>query len=351
LLLGRGRYAEAREDFSGILERAPKAAVNWRARAIVNWLNLKDFDAALADFEHWALLAPKDPEPHRCIGAILLGRRQYGPALEALQKALDLRPGYPEVVWACAQIHLSQGKPQEALKELDPLVAKLPEGSPITLNVRAGVYQALGRLAAAAADYRRMTIELKPKAPSDYLCLAEAYVGLARVYARQGQPEKATECLDRLVAAAPKSEWSYLRRAENRRDQGEYDAALADCDRLARLKPASAVPALVRASVAAARGQPAAAVAEAEHALKKAPKNDGHVLYAAACVWSLASRAATEPGQAKRYADRAAALLAAALDRGFHDLSYPEHNRMADDPALAPIRQLPRVRDLLAHRS
>jgi hypothetical protein len=88
-------------------------------------------------------------------------------------------------------------------------------------------------------------------------------------------------------------------------------------------------------------------VAEAERALAKAPKDDGHVLYAAACVWSLASRAATDRGEAERYADRAAALLAAALDRGFHDLSYPEHNRMADDPALAPIRHLPQVRDLL----
>ncbi len=73
------------------------------------------------------------------------------------------------------------------------------------------------------------------------------------------------------------------------------------------------------------------------------------MLYAAACVWSLASRAAG-PDEAPRYADRAAALLAEALDRGFHDLIYPEHNRMADDPALAPIRQHPRVRALLSRK-
>jgi hypothetical protein len=87
-------------------------------------------------------------------------------------------------------------------------------------------------------------------------------------------------------------------------------------------------------------------VAEAERALAKAPKHDGRVLYAAACVWSLASRAA-DRGEAERYADRAAALLGEALGKGFHDLLYPEHNRMADDPALDPIRRLPRVRALL----
>src|SRR5262249_13983855 len=99
VLLGRGRYAEAREDFTGIREVARKPAVIWWARGIVNWQHLKDLDAALAHFEEWARLAPKAPESHRCIGAILLGRRQYGPALAALRKALDLRPGYPEVIW------------------------------------------------------------------------------------------------------------------------------------------------------------------------------------------------------------------------------------------------------------
>jgi tetratricopeptide (TPR) repeat protein/tRNA A-37 threonylcarbamoyl transferase component Bud32 len=349
LLLARGRYAEARDDLTVILDTAPKSVPARRARAIVSWQRLKDFDAALADFEQFALLAPKDPEPHRCIGVILLARRQYGPALEALQKALDLRPNYPEALWARAQILLWQGKPEEALKDLDPLVGKLPDGPPETLNVRAGVYQAMGRLEEAEADYRRL-IELKPKGPDANLCLAEAYVGLARLQDRQGRPGKAVEYLDRLVKEAPESEWAYLRRAEFRRDRGDLDAALKDCDRASSLKPGWAVPPLVRASVEAARGRPAAAVAEAERALEKAPKHDGHVLCTAACVWSLASRTADEPDQARRYADRATGLLAEALDKGFHDLSFPEHNRLADDPALAPIRGDARVRDLIDHR-
>jgi serine/threonine protein kinase/tetratricopeptide (TPR) repeat protein len=349
LLLGRGRYAEARTDLSRILEAAPAAAPIWRARAIVNWQNLKDFDAALTDFEKFARLQQKDAEPHRCTGAILLSRRRYGPALVALQKALDLRPGYPEALWARAQIYLWQGKAEQALKELDPLVAKLPDGPPETLNVRAAIYQALDRPKEAEEDYRRL-IALKPKGPEAYRSLAEAHVGLARILEKRDEKALAAECFDGLVAATPESEWAYLRRAEYRRDQGKYDDALADCDRAARLKPGWAVPALVRASVEVARGQPAAGVAEAERALEKAPKNDGQVLLAAACVWSLAARAATDPGEVKRHTDRAAGLLAEALDRGFPDLIYPEVNRLADDPALAPIRDDPRVRALLSRK-
>jgi tetratricopeptide (TPR) repeat protein/tRNA A-37 threonylcarbamoyl transferase component Bud32 len=341
-LVARGRYAEGREDLTILLSLAPKAAVIWRARALLNWLNLKDFDAALADFEQYARLMPRDPEPHRCRGVILLGRRQYGPALEALQKALTLRPDYPEVVWARAQVLLWQNRPTLALQELDPVVAKLPHGPPETLNVRAAVHEALGQQDKAEADYRRM-IELKPMEPAAYVCLA-------RLYDRQGHKEQARQCLGRLVKAAPKSAWSYLRRAEYRRDHAEYDEALNDCAEAARLGATGwAMPALVRASVLAARGQRAAAVAEAERVLEKAPRHDGHVLYAAACVWSLACRGA-EPGEAKRLGEQAAGLLAEALDKGFHDLIYPEHNRMPGDPALAPIRHLPRVRDLLSRK-
>jgi eukaryotic-like serine/threonine-protein kinase len=329
LYLAQEKYAAARDDFSAILEKAPTAADIWRARAIVNWQNLRDFDAALADFQRCAQLAPKDAEPYRCIGAILLGRRQYPEAQDAVQKAILLRPGYPEAIWVQAQIYQKQGQFQEAFKELDALVAKLPDGPPETLNVRAGVYQMLGKLDEAAADYQR-TIEFKPNEP-------EAYVCLARIYEKQGQTEKAVACFDQLVKTAPKAKWAFARRAEFRRDRGDFDAALADCD----------MPALIRASVTAARGNPSAAVALAERILEKAPPEDGHLLFTAACVWSLAASAAQESAEKNRYAEKAADYLTKALDKGFHDLTYPEHNRMAEEPALAGIRQLPRVQDLL----
>src|SRR5579883_208731 len=205
------------------------------------------------------------------------------------------------------------------------------------------IYRAMDRLDDAAKDYRRM-IELRPKAP-------DAYISLALVLDKQGKSEEAKACYDRMVSANPDSALVYIRRAEDRRNRGEFEAALADCAQAAAKDPNSALPALVRASIMAARGQHQQATADAERALEKAPKEDGHVLYAAACVWSLAARAAAaDADRAQRYADRAAALLAAALDKGFHDLLFPEHNRMAEDPALAPIRKQPQVSDLLAHR-
>jgi tetratricopeptide (TPR) repeat protein len=352
LHLARGDYHEAVDDCSRVIELAPRAAGTpgvLRTRALIYWYHLKDFDASLADWERLAALRPADAEPHRCTGVLHLGRREYDQALQALQTALTLKPDYTEATWARAQVYLWQGKPQEALGELDPVVANLPPDKPETLNVRGDVYRAQGRLDEAAADYLRLT-GLRPKEP-------DAYVSLALVREMQGRPDQAEACYERLVVAAPDSARAYLRRAEFRRNRGEFDAALADCDQAARLEPGSAVPELVRASVEAARGRHRRAVERAERALKGAARDDGHVLYAAACVWSLASRsaaaAADGPGArelARQYGDRATALLAGALDKGFHDLIYPEHNRMALDPALAPIRERPGVGDLLARR-
>jgi tetratricopeptide (TPR) repeat protein len=209
------------------------------------------------------------------------------------------------------------------------------------------VYRSLGRLDDAAADYRRL-IELKPQNP-------DAYVGLALVYDKQGRVRDAEACYEQLVAADPNSAVPFIRRAVFLRDHGQWEPALADCDRAARKDPSSFLPALVRASITAARGDHRAAVAAAEQVLEQAPKYDGHVLYTAACVWSLAAQAAAagpaaDQELAGRYADRAAALLTQTLDKGFHDLLYPEHNRMTEDPALAAVRERPQVRDLLAHR-
>src|SRR5262249_25018392 len=159
------------------------------------------------------------------------------------------------------------------------------------------VYRALAELEAAAADYQR-SIQLRPQQ-------TDAYLGLALLYAKQGRPHQTEECYERMVAAAPQSAEAHLRRAEFRRQQRQFAGALVDCDQAARFVPESVLPALVRASVDAARGDYRRAMAEAERLVEKTPSNDGHVLYAAACVWSLAAEAAAHdmPGQARQYAD------------------------------------------------
>src|SRR5262249_54103341 len=135
------------------------------------------------------------------------------------------------------------------------------------------------------------------------------------------------------------------------------DAAEADCAAAAKAEPQSLLPELVRAGITAARGNPAEAVMAAESLLERAPPHDGKVLYAAACVFSLAAQAemnqaggTDSAAKARDYSDRGAQLLAEVLGTCFHDLQYPEHNHMAWDPALESLRKLPEVARLLEGR-
>jgi tetratricopeptide (TPR) repeat protein len=340
-------YLRARENYTRFLEQVPKDVDRRRVRGIINWVYLRDFDAALVDFQELKKLQPKNWEPYYDAGAIHLGRREYGPAIEDLEKALELKADGIDTVTALAQTLLRQDHADRALEIVNRVIGKLDHPNVDLLNMRGDIHRALGHVDDAAADYRR-AIELKPVAP-------EIYVSLALVCEAQHNEKAADECYEKLVAANPDSIFAYLRRAEYHRAHGRFDAALQDCTRARQKDAKSVLPGLVEASVLAARGNFAEAVDKAEPLIGQGPKDDGHLLYTAACVWSIAADAAaksTSGGQeaAKHYADRAVGLLQQCLDKGFNDLFYHEHNRMADDPALKAIVRDPRVQALLAAR-
>ncbi len=345
----RGDYPQALADYSATLELFPHGFEPTLQRALLYWLHLKDFDAALSDLQDLVKVWAKKPEGYLYRGLIHLGRRQYSLALEELEDALSRQPDNLQALWGKAQIYLWQGKAKEALELINPVVEKLPPGDATVLNLRGDIYRYLGQLDSAAKDYRRL-MELRPEN-------LESYVSLGLVYSKQGEPSKARRCLDQMVEANPKLAAAYLWRGRFLRDQKLFTEAWKDSEQEARCDPASVLPKLLQASILAARGDAAAAVAAAERVLSDATqkdKDDGHVLYSAAQVWSLASRAAARAGDsvaAKRYSDQAVRFLEQTLDKGFHDLNYPDHNRMIDDPALEAIRQHPQAEDLLAHRS
>jgi serine/threonine protein kinase/predicted Zn-dependent protease len=339
----RGEHRQAVEDFTAAIEARPDAPEPYRDRAVIYWKMLKDFDAALEDWQRVIELGVNTPEAYYYLAEIYLGRRQYDLALPQLDKALALQANNMDALWDKAQVYLCQGKAKEALAVVNPMVEKLPRGTEEMLGARGDIYIRLNRLEEAAADYRRL-IQLRPDLP-------EAYATLALIYQKQGQPGKAHECLDRMVAANLRLPTAYLRRGQFLRDRGKFAEAFKDSEQAARYDSGSVLPALLQASIKAARGDHAAAVADAGAILKKAVPDDGHVLYAAAQIWGLASTAAARAGKAKlsqQYADRAADFLAKTLDKGYHDLLYCEHNRMIDDPALESLHQHPRGRELLA---
>lgn len=342
-------FAHAKADFTASLKLQPSDMGTLRNRAVVSMLG-KDLEESLADWQELAKRLPQNHEPHLRIAAIYLGRQALAPALAELEIALEKKPGDPNSLLARATTRRWQGQTEEALADINLVVNKLVPDRHDYLIERADLLRALGRDAEAIEDYQRC-VTLQPKQ-------TDGYLGLACVYERQGRLVLARECYERMIKADPTVPIVYLHRAEFLRNQGDYDAAIADCDLAAKIDTKSVLPELVRAGIMATRGNPVQAAKETEQLLERAPPHDGKVLYAAACALSLAAQAAQAQSDdqatvqsAQAYAKRAAEILAdVAAGVCFHDFEYPAHNRMAWDPALAAIRDLPQVEKLLAGR-
>jgi tetratricopeptide (TPR) repeat protein/tRNA A-37 threonylcarbamoyl transferase component Bud32 len=343
-------YPKARGDLTALLDARPDDVELLRKRAFLTLVNLKDPEGSLEDWSRLVQLRPKDLEVHYLSGIVHAGLRRYGAALAELDTALQLKRDHLPAIWARAQIHLWQGQPAEALQIVEPWSRNGAPQLADTLNIRGDVLHALNRDEDATRAYRQV-IQLNPKDP-------DAYVGLALVYGKQGKWDLARKCYDNLVAADTKSGNAYLRRAEFFRSRGQFAEAQADCKQAARWLSNSPLPQLLRASLQAAQGRYQEGTTAADKVLEHAPKDDGAILYAAAGVWSLAAAAAQRDRSnpkaaalANQYLHRAVTLLELVLDKGFHDFSYQEHNRMLGDPAMTALRLHSAGRDLLAHKS
>jgi serine/threonine protein kinase/tetratricopeptide (TPR) repeat protein len=342
-----GERALAKADYAAGLKLQPANAEYRRSHGILN-LVTKDLDGSLADWDELRKLVPNSHEPYSKRGGIFLGRHEFDKALAEYEAAIQKKGDDLDSLTGRATIHRWQGQTDAALAEINHIVNKLVPDKHDYIVERADLLRSLGRYDEAIEDYQRC-VTLHPKQ-------TDGYLGLAQVYEKQDRPILARECYERMIKADSASAAVYLYRAEFLRSHGDYDAALADCDLAAKIDPKSVIPEFVRAGIIAAQGKPEQAVKDLDQLLKGAPPQDGKVLYAAACAWSLAAQAAAKSADravaalAPEYAARGAKLLAEVEGACFHDLQYPEHNRMAWDPALEGIRGLPEVQKLLEGR-
>jgi hypothetical protein len=149
-----------------------------------------------------------------------------------------------------------------------------------------------------------------------------------------GNNDKALEDLSWLIGKFPKTAQTYPVRAIVHARLGKATEAKDDLARFGELSTDAAQKAHVDAIVSAHLGEDAEGLKRLETVIAANPKQVDF-LYNAACAYSVASQVVggKDAARAKKYADRAVALLQQAIANGYWNYSH-----MQADPDLDPIR-------------
>jgi tetratricopeptide (TPR) repeat protein len=174
---------------------------------------------------------PQDADALHYQGFARMVKKQYADAIALFNRALTLRPNFPEVYNTRGDTHFYQKDYEAAIAdythaiELDPRLA-------LAYNNRGGVRYSQQDYEGALADLNR-AIELDPR-------LALVYGNRASVYHTQRDYERAIADFTRAIELNPQNADFYNGRGIARHNLKDYEGAIADYTRAIELDPHAA---------------------------------------------------------------------------------------------------------------
>ncbi|MBW1896949.1 MAG: tetratricopeptide repeat protein, partial [Deltaproteobacteria bacterium] len=166
----------------------------------------------------WEDAVRKSPNHYRGyanLGVGYLHAKEYGPAQEALEKALSLGPPYPtEIHVNVGLAHLEQGQLEAARENLNRALA-LNRNNYVALDLL-GTVSRREKDNQQAAKWYEQALEINPE-------FATSYHNLAILHKETGDADKALKALKRAIALRPMSANAYGTLGLIQAEQGDYD--------------------------------------------------------------------------------------------------------------------------------
>src|SRR5262249_44282731 len=137
-----------------------------------------DYNSAIPHFERYVRARPDDGYAHFLLGYALHHAERYEEGLSEYQRALQLEPDNPDVEINVAELYMSQGKPEAAVR----LFAKNASRTKLDWDD----YLVDGEALAATEDYPqaesalRKSMSLDSKKPQPHIVLAKVLRALHR---------------------------------------------------------------------------------------------------------------------------------------------------------------------------
>jgi tetratricopeptide (TPR) repeat protein len=199
---------------------------------------------------------------HSNRGLALQGLARFAEALASYDRALALRPGYPEALFNRAVTLQALARFEAALAGYDRALAVRPDHAEALSN-RGVVLHKLGRLAEAIASYER-ALSARPT-------FVEALANRGNALAELGRREEALASYERALAVRPDHADVLFHRGGVLHDLGRSDEALASYERALTARPDFAEARFNRAVLLQARGRHEAALADYERVVGERP--------------------------------------------------------------------------------
>jgi tetratricopeptide (TPR) repeat protein len=181
-----------------------------------------DDDQAISSFEHvaelnkdneFAMIDPRMNVVYYNLGELYRRREEYDKAIEALQLALKVDRTDADARFALATIYQQQGDHEAAIQEFNETLRYVPEFPEVYQGLQVS-YEALGM--SSEADYAQAMVaysqgkyeqaarqlESVTQAAPEF---DPAYLGLGMAYEKLGQHEKAISAVQRYLEANPDS--------------------------------------------------------------------------------------------------------------------------------------------------
>jgi tetratricopeptide (TPR) repeat protein len=234
-------------------------------------------DTALRVFEMVATRYPDSAEAHMALGVAALALGRFDDSERGFDKALSLRPGFPEALHNLGQLRVRRRDWPRAIEAFEQALRSRP----------------------------------------DHL---DDLVSLARALAESGQEQRALQTADRAALLAPNSPLPLVVRGTLDARRGAFDSALSWADRALALAPDDGEALLLRGKILLARGELFGARTAFKRAADRLPQSFEAHYNLAALYLKENERVAAMPHLVQAYALRPPDVASDELRRSLQDV-------------------------------
>ena len=222
----------------GFREQEAAAAADTGTRAdlavIATLTRQRKYDAALNAIATLEKKQPNTAFPHNLRGEVLVAKRDIPGARASFDRALTIEPTNVSATAQLARLDFAEGKPDEAKKRFEALLAKDPKNSKALLMM-AALRAKTGGAGEEIATLIGKAVAANPSDPEPRLALIAQHL-------TAGEPKKSVAAAQEAVTALPDNPDILNALGRAQQIAGDTNSAIATYNRIAQLLPDSATP-------------------------------------------------------------------------------------------------------------